>query len=186
MKRRQFVHKALSVSLGTLAYLPGEARQARGPGFKVPAGEGRYRGHIHVGGFNSNIIDVKISGKDTSGGFAVFEQLNRTPGKGTPMHVHPSQDEVFYILEGEFYFQVGSDKYALKTGDTIFLPRNVPHSWIQLSSAGRTMMTFQPAGQMEEMFVAFSNLKTPPTPEEAAQLFAGHGVRIVGPPVTRD
>jgi quercetin dioxygenase-like cupin family protein len=152
----------------------------------VPAGEGRYRGHIQVGGFNSNVIDVKISGQDTGGGFAVFEQLNRTPGKGTPMHVHPAQDEVFYILEGEFYFQVGPDKHTLKTGDTIFLPRNVPHSWIQLSATGRTMMTFQPAGQVEEMFVAFSKLKTPPSTEEAARLFAAHGVQLLGPPVTKN
>ncbi|GAA3994060.1 cupin domain-containing protein [Hymenobacter fastidiosus] len=130
-------------------------------------------------------MDVKVSGRDTAGGLAIFEQTSRSPGRGTPLHIHPFQDEVFYVLEGEYYFQVGAEKYSLTTGECIFLPRQVPHSWIQVSATGRMTVTFQPAGKLEEFFVALAALKVPPTPEELARIFAAHDMQIVGPPVTR-
>jgi len=78
-----------------------------GKGFKTNAGEGRIHGHIRLKGVNSNILDVKVSGSDTNGELAIFEQTSLSQEKGTPLHLHLSQDEVFYVLEGSYYFQVG-------------------------------------------------------------------------------
>src|SRR5688500_663703 len=82
-------------------------------GFKVSDGEGRGNGHIKLKGVNSNILDVKVSGKDTNGDLAIFEQTGLSPNRGTPLHIHPAQDEIFKIIEGEYYFQVGTDKYLM-------------------------------------------------------------------------
>ena len=97
-------------------------------GFTISAGEGRIHGHIKLKGVNINTLDVKVSGSDTDGDLAIFEQTSLSPGRGTPLHVHHSQDEVFYIVEGSYYFQVGEDKFSLTTGDSIFLPRKGPHA----------------------------------------------------------
>lgn len=155
-------------------------------GFKVTAGEGRFHGPIQLKGVNANVLRVKVSGKDTNGALAIFEQTSLSPGRGTPLHVHPAQDEVFHVLDGEYRFQVGDDKYTLRTGDGIFLPRQVPHSWIQLSEQGRMLVTLQPAGKLEEFFVAMAALKTAPTPDELARIFAEHDMNVVGPPVAAD
>ncbi len=152
-------------------------------GFKIAAGEGRYHGHMHLQGVNSNVLDLKISGKDTDGGIAIFEQTSISPGRGTPLHVHPLQDEIFYVVQGDYYFQVGEDKFRLSGGDSIFLPRNVPHAWTQISGSGKMTVTFQPAGKMEEFFVAVSSLTKPPTPEEMSKLFESSDMKIVGPPL---
>ena len=152
-------------------------------GFKASAGEGRFHGHIHLKGVNNNVLDVKVSGKDTDGGLAVFEQTSLSPGRGTPLHVHPFQDEVFYVLDGEYAFQVGEDRYQLKIGDSIFLPRKVPHAWTQVSPTGKMMVTLQPAGKLEEFFVVMAALKNPPSKEEMAAIFAAHEMEIVGPPL---
>lgn len=64
-------------------------------GFKVSAGEGRLHGHIKLKGVNSNVLDVKVSGKDTDGDLAIFEQTGLSSMRGTPLHVHHVQDEVF-------------------------------------------------------------------------------------------
>jgi len=154
-----------------------------GLGFRVAAGESRYNGHMRLQGVNSNILDVKISGKDTDGGLAVFEQTSVSPGKGTPLHVHPLQDESFYVIEGRYFFKVGADAFHLSEGDTIFLPRGVPHGWTQLSDKGKLIVNFQPAGKMEAFFLAVSSLKTPPTPERMSALFMEHEMQIVGPMV---
>jgi hypothetical protein len=36
--------------------------------------EGRIHGHLNLKGVNSNILDLKVSGKDTGGDLAIFEQ----------------------------------------------------------------------------------------------------------------
>ena len=166
---------------------PSKSKAAReGRGFKTSAGEGRRHGHLQLKGVNVNILDVKVSGKDTNGDFVMFEQTGLSPKRGTPLHVHPFQDEVFYVLEGEYHFQVGQDRHQLKVGDSIFLPRNVPHSWVQASERGRMTVTLQPAGKLEEFFVTLAQLKTPPTPDELAKIFEAHEMKIVGPPMKID
>src|SRR3954447_26933736 len=44
---------------------------------------------------------VKISGRDTGGEYGLLEITVRA-GEGSPWHVHPDEDEWFYVLEGEF------------------------------------------------------------------------------------
>jgi len=41
-------------------------------GFKIDSGEGRIHGHLKLKGVNANILDLKVSGKDTNGGLASF------------------------------------------------------------------------------------------------------------------
>ncbi|SFP93804.1 cupin domain-containing protein [Hymenobacter arizonensis] len=186
MKRRKFL---LSIATGVpaVAASPFHLKAAApGKGFKVAAGEGRIHGHIRLKGVNANILDLKISGKDTAGGLAIFEQISQSPNRGTPLHIHSTQDEVFYVLEGEYYFQVGEEKYKLRTGDSIFLPRNIPHAWTQVSQKGKMTVTVQPAGKLEEFFVALASLTKELTPTEMTQIFAAHDMRIVGPPLAVD
>ena len=152
-------------------------------GFKVKAGEGRIHGHIRLKGVNSNILDVKVSGKDTDGGLAIFEQTGLSQGKGTPLHIHFFQDETFYVLEGEYYFQVGEDKYYLNVGESIFLPRQVPHAWTQVSEKGKMTVILQPAGKLEEFFVTMAALENEPTNKEIAQIFADNEMQVVGLPL---
>lgn len=184
MKRRKFI----LASVAGLPFLAAGSAQgtSTGKGFIAKAGEGRFHGHILLKGVNANILDVKVSGKDTNGALAIFEQTSQSQGRGTPLHVHPLQDEVFYVLEGNYFFQVGEEKFRLAAGDSIFLPRNVPHSWIQLSPRGKMTVTLQPAGKLEEFFVAMAAMDHTPNPEELARIFAAHEMQVLGPPVTPD
>jgi quercetin dioxygenase-like cupin family protein len=185
MKRNRFL--ATLVGLSALPLAIGSQVQDKelrtDKGFKISAGEGRLHGHIKLKGINSNILDLKVSGKDTAGGIAIFEQTSISQGRGTPLHVHHYQDEVFYVVEGEYYFQVGDLKNRLSTGDSIFLPRKVPHAWTQVSEKGKMTVTFQPAGKMEEFFVTMSGLKEEPTAEQVAQIFVDNDMKVVGPPL---
>ena len=139
MKRNKFILSILVVSTGAISAKTKDKKQKlrTDKGFKVKAGEGRIHGHIKLKGVNSNVLDVKISGKDTDGGFAMFEQTSLSQGRGTPLHVHHFQDEIFYVIEGEYYFQIGEEKFKLSTGETIFLPKKVPHAWTQVSEKAK-------------------------------------------------
>lgn len=187
MKRRFFL-------LANLAFLPmvlwGKSHKPikRRPtkGFKVGAGEARFGQHYKMKGVTLNVLDIKISGQDTDGDLAVFEQSGLTPKGGPPMHIHPFQDEWFYVIKGKYLFQVGEEKYALESGDTIFLPRNVQHAFIQLSKKGKMIVSYLPAGKMEAFFKVTDEWESPPTPDVVRKVFEDHDMKIVGPTLRFD
>ncbi len=183
MKRNKFILAAVALASTPIIGISQNRRERTDKGFKVNAGEGRIHGHIKLRGVNENILDVKISGSDTDGGFALFEQISLSPGRGTPLHLHHFQDEVFYVVEGAYYFQVGEDKYHLGAGDSIFLPKNIPHAWTQVSEKGKMTVLFQPAGKMETFFVSLSSFQHEPSREELLRLFGENEMQIVGPPL---
>jgi quercetin dioxygenase-like cupin family protein len=185
MKRNVFLGAMMStVSLSFLAFDKARGRVLDiSKAFKTKAGEGRKHGHIRLKGVNANILDVKISGTDTNGGLAIFEQTSLSQGRGTPLHVHPAQDEVFYIVEGEYEFLVGSERFSLAVGDSIFLPRAVPHAWTQASPKGKMLVTFQPAGKLENFFLTMASLDHEPSQAEIAGIFEANEMKVVGPPL---
>ncbi|MEO7049636.1 MAG: cupin domain-containing protein [Ferruginibacter sp.] len=152
-------------------------------GFKVPAGEGRLHGQIKLKGVNANVLDLKISGSDSNGGIAVFEQTSLSQGKGTPLHVHHFQNEIFYVVEGNYFFKVGDDEFHLSAGDSIFLPQKIPHAWTQVSASGKMEVIFQPAGKMEQFFVTVAGLDHEPGKQEMARIFSDNEMEIVGAPL---
>jgi quercetin dioxygenase-like cupin family protein len=186
MKRKNFIGSLLALATAPISAFSLGMRNWKGQikGFKISAGEGRIHGHIQLKGVNSNVLDVKISGSDTDGGLAIFEQTSLSQGKGTPLHIHHGQDEVFYIVEGAYKFLVGGEKYDLKVGDSIFLPRQVPHAWTQVSAKGKMLVTMQPAGKLEDFFVTMAGLDHEPSKEEIAKIFAANDMEVVGPPLS--
>lgn len=186
MKRTKFILTALSVFPLTLfAKIKTTLSSRADKGFKVAAGEARFGEHFKMKGITHNTLDIKISGSDTENDLAVFEQTGLTPNGGPPLHIHPFQDEWFYVVEGEYLFQVGEDKYSMKAGDTIFLPRNIQHAFIQLTEKGRMVVSYMPAGKIEAFFKVTDKWVSPPTKEEIAKAFADHEMKMVGPPLTR-
>jgi quercetin dioxygenase-like cupin family protein len=186
MKRSKFM--LTLISLVPFTALAGVKRSLvrEDKGFKVEAGKGRTHGHIQLKGVNANVLDLKVSGKDTNGDLAIFEQTGLSPGRGTPLHIHHSQDEIFNVTEGEYHFLVGKEKFILTAGDTIFLPRKVPHAWTQASQRAKMNVIVQPAGKLEEFFVTMAAFKSEPTKEQVARIFLDNEMEVVGPPLIVD
>lgn len=182
MKRKNFL---LTAATALPALLLGNKMEAQNPkrpnkAFVVKATESRFGEKTLVGGISPN--DIKVSQKDTNGDLTIFEYTGNEKG-GPPLHMHLHQDEIFFIIEGEYLFQVGDDKHSLKPGDTIFLPRTIPHAFAQLTDKGKMFFLFQPSGKMEDFFRAIGKLTAPPSPQEGANIFAEHQMKIVGAPL---
>jgi len=62
----------------------------------------------------------------------------------------------------------------------IFLPREIPHTFAQLTDVGRLLYFFQPSGKMEEFFRASSNVTSQ---NDGVDLFEKYDMKIVGPPI---
>ncbi|NBA85199.1 cupin domain-containing protein [Emticicia sp. CRIBPO] len=179
MQRRKFLIQTTATV--SLLALKAEALTTTPKPFTVKAGEARFGIHTPFRGINVN--DMKISGKDTNGQLAVFEYIGKEK-TGPVLHVHHDQDEIFSIIEGEYLFQVGDNKFTVKAGDTVFAPMGVPHTWIQLSEEGKQVYMVQPAGKLEEFFLKLNELKGPPTEELIQKMHKSHGMTVVGPPLT--
>jgi len=185
MKRSNFILTTLAVLPLTLLTKTKSIFSSRAEkGFKVDAGESRNGEHYKMKGVTSNTLDIKISTADTDGDLAVFEQIGQTPKGGPPLHIHTKQDEWFYVLEGEYLFQVGEAKFQLKTGDTIFLPRNLQHAFAQITEKARVIVSYLPAGKMEDFFKVTNAWTTPPSQEEIKRVFEDHDMHVVGPPLS--
>ena len=46
------------------------------------------------------------------------------------MHVHPDQEQVYFVLQGGGIIQVGEEKKQVQAGDAIFLPAGIPHGYV--------------------------------------------------------
>jgi quercetin dioxygenase-like cupin family protein len=187
MLRRKLILSAIAFfPSALLARIKINFRNSIEKGFQVRSGESRSGAHFRMKGVTSNVLDLKVSSKDTEGGFAMFEQTGLSPFGGPPLHIHSYQDETFYVIEGAYQFQVGEDKFEMKAGDTIFLPRKVPHAFVQLTQKGKLIVIYQPAGKMEEFFKKADLWTKPPSQEEIVKVFAESDMQVVGPPLNVD
>ena len=178
MERKKFISTTLAaLPLIAFSQLKTGGQNSTNP-FVVRAGQSRYGQPMKYKGKHPN--DIVISRKDTGNALSAF--LFTGFGKiGPSMHMHYNQDEFFYVVEGRYRFVVGQETFELDGGDTIFLPRMIPHTWIQLTETGRLFYAVQPAGSLEEFFKEMNDLKEPPSEEESQKIHQKHGMKVIGP-----
>ena len=101
------------------------------------------------------------------------------PGTFVPLHIHPTQDEFIYLLEGQLDLQLGEEKVQARPGDLVRMPQGMPHAYYNNGDApSRALFWVSPAGKLKELFDALHNLMDP---QEVVRLSAEHGVAFVPP-----
>lgn len=158
-------------------------------GFSVGAGKDRFEESFTHDGTK---IDCKVSAKDTGGAMCVLELNN----SGWPRHVNRDQDEWIYVVEGEVELEIGKKRFRLGARDSMFIPRNVEHTWGAATAQARILNTYQPAGKIEEFFQAVAKYEGLPTRRQTIEktyteeqidglirLFEAHGMKVTGPPL---
>jgi quercetin dioxygenase-like cupin family protein len=104
----------------------------------------------HLGGERIEVRDGWISfvatGEQTGGAHGLIETANN-PATGVRLHVHEREDETWFVLEGEYVFQVGDQTFHAHPGDYAFGPRGVPHRYAnETASIARALIMVTPAG----------------------------------------
>ena len=133
---------------------------------------------------------IKISGADTGGEFGLVEIVVRA-GEGSPWHVHPEEDEWFYVLEGQFTFHVGDSELTLDAGGFAFGPKGVPHTFIAGREGGKALVGFAPfqfegfirdVGEPAPERVLPPPLTSHPDMAKLIPIGSRNGIEILGPP----
>jgi quercetin dioxygenase-like cupin family protein len=104
------------------------------------------------------------------------------PGSFVPPHVHPTQDEYLYILEGRLDFVLGGEETAATPGDLVRLPKGEPHGIFNKSDAvAKCLFWVAPTGKLPDLFRGIDAMPEQ-KPEEVVALSARHDVEFLPPP----
>ncbi|MDQ3933878.1 MAG: cupin domain-containing protein [Actinomycetota bacterium] len=114
----------------------------------VSAGEGEARW------WSAGLAVIKATAADTGGRMTILE-ITEPPGNAAPLHVHHTEDESFFILEGSAVFEVGDRTVEARAGDYLFGPRDVPHRYTTGPEGCRMLFVFTPGG-FEELLMVVS------------------------------
>src|SRR5262250_2806492 len=81
-------------------------------------------------------LDMKVllSTEATSGATSVLMAWHK-PGEGPPDHVHFSQEEMFFIVEGTYELTVSGETSTVGPGTIVFIPRHVVHRFRNVGDA---------------------------------------------------
>jgi len=144
-------------------------------------------GAIHLGG---SLITLKTAGDAETGRPSMVEIWERE-GSGPPVHVHDAHDELWYVLEGDFTFRLGTQERTATTGDVVVGPRGVPHTFradsprsrlLDIHSPGGFEAFFIRAGQPARQLAPPSAVPDAPPPNLLATM-EEFGALVVGSPI---
>ena len=156
MKRRNFVLSTL-LSFPALALAKFESfakREKPKKGIIIRANESRFDGEQKT---VKNVIGrCLVSGADTDGQLLIVAPGEKTFAfkGGPPLHIHKNQDEIFFVASGQFLIQIDKEIVSVKTGDTVFIPRGLPHTFANPieNNPGSLISIHQPVGKNEAFF----------------------------------
>jgi len=176
MKRRSFLKSAAAVlPAGVFDPLAIAETPAQEQGHVIAAGRDRLN-ETHSRGYSS--ILFKVLPRETNNGLFVLEHLNLVNG-GPPLHMHPDQEEYFYVISGEVRFALGNERLVLKTGDSVLGPRGIPHTFAAVQGKPSHMLiAFTPAGKMEDFLRATA---VPNPPKQDAAFWRKFDIELLGP-----
>lgn len=144
--------------------------------------------------FLDTLVCIQLSYRDGRDGVSILDHL-APHGHSPPLHYHVNEDEIFYILDGEFRFTIAGGDRRAGPGMTVVAPKTTPHTFRVESERGR-WLTVTIHQQFEDFVRTLGRraetLTLPPPPgphtlEEMEALKATarrFGTEIIGPPLT--
>ena len=101
------------------------------------------------------------------------------PATFVPPHVHPTQDEFIYMLEGTFDLYLDGKWVKAGPGDLVRMPMDLPHGYYNTTDkATRALFWVTPARKLKELFDQLHNLADV---EEVVRRSAAHEVDFLPP-----
>jgi quercetin dioxygenase-like cupin family protein len=137
---------------------------------------------------------IRASGANTAGRLSVVEHIV-PPGSASPWHVHQTEDESFYVVDGQISVKVeGQARISVGAGGFAFGPMAVPHGFRVESEVPSRILLITNGPEFADFIREASdqvdtNCLPEQTPADAARLKAAaarHCIAILGPPQMAD
>lgn len=108
-----------------------------------------------------------LAGRAETQGVLTAIEFEAPPGFGPPPHIHHTEDEAFYVLEGSALFHCDGQEVTYTAGGFCWLPKGLVHRFEMGPGGGRILQLTTPA-QFEDMVADYGYPIGPdehPTPE---------------------
>jgi mannose-6-phosphate isomerase-like protein (cupin superfamily) len=126
-------------------------------------------------------VTIKADTAATNGSMTIMEFAIGSMS-GPPLHTHLREDELWYVLEGEFRFKAGDAMLRASAGGMAFGPRGVPHWFQNIGDApGRLLVITTPSG-LERFFQQWADLPEPVDPQAIHAIGQANWIDFIGPP----
>ena len=102
--------------------------------------------------FLQNRMTIKATAKSTGGAYGLVESWIPA-GASPPLHIHRREDEAFWVMEGTVTFRAGDETITARPGSFVFLPRDVPHTFVVDGAEPAHILTLLTPGGGEQFFV---------------------------------
>ncbi|GGK28965.1 cupin domain-containing protein [Salinarimonas ramus] len=103
-------------------------------------------------------------------------------GTFVPPHIHPTQDEYIYMLEGRFDLMLGGEDVVAQAGDLIRMPKGMPHGiFNKTDQPVKCLFWVTPTRKLYDLFWGIHSMSDP-NPEAVVALSAQHEVEFLPPP----
>lgn len=79
--------------------------------------------------YRQEIAFTVKAGELNPGRGAAFLEYTTRKGEEPPEHVHPTEDEIFYVLKGELTFHCGGQSFEVSEGGFMYLPMGIEHGY---------------------------------------------------------
>ncbi len=103
--------------------------------------------------FLGMLITFKALGEETGGEYSLYEQPV-PPQVGVPPHIHHSETEAFYVLEGEFEFIRGDRAVRAGVGGFVHVPRGVVHGFTNVGTTPARFVAISTPGGLHERLLS--------------------------------
>jgi quercetin dioxygenase-like cupin family protein len=105
------------------------------------------------------------------------------PGAFLPPHIHPTQDEFIYLLEGRLDVEFDGTDTCAGPGATLRMPRGLAHGLYNRSDyAVKCFFWVTPARRLYDLFWELHNLGPDADPARVVAVAAQHEVDFLPPP----
>ena len=114
-------------------------------------------------------VIYKIDAVATGGAFAICE-TTAEPGRLIPPHLHETEDEFSYVIEGRIGVLIGDQEHIAEAGSWVIKPRGIPHTyWNPGPEPARLIEIITPAG-FEGFFRDLSRILGADGPPDVAEI----------------
>jgi quercetin dioxygenase-like cupin family protein len=105
--------------------------------------------------FHGAKFTIKVLSSETDHKYTVLDIIH-PPNLGPALHTHPRGSETFYIIYGDYLFFLDGKSIEGKPGDTIFVPKGIPHRFEVGPKGGHAIVISPP--ELEYYFFNVSEL----------------------------
>lgn len=84
------------------------------------------------------VFKVKLDQSDNSYSTIL---MTHPPLVGPALHLHPHGAETFFVVEGNYQFNLNGEIINAIKGDFIYIPKNVPHKYNSGENGGQILVT---------------------------------------------